>query len=85
MTIQPVVTVTTIQGGVSATAIEIGLAGHGRTPDKALTALRSMVGTWARLLAADGELERVLARRGIASRDDTDTIAVDLLVDSVTA
>jgi hypothetical protein len=84
MTIMPVVTVTEIRGGIAAHAVEIGLAGHGRDQDRALSALRSVVGTWARCLAADGELERVIARLGVASIASDGGPEVVLTVGAVT-
>ena len=80
MTIQPLVTITEIRGGMAARAVEIGLAGHGRDQERAVAALRSVIGTWARCLAQDGELERTLVRLGVASNTSGDglQIAFDL-------
>lgn len=80
----PVVTVTEIQGGFAARAIEIGLAGHGRDRDRALAALRSAVGTWARCLSEDGELERTLARLGVAWVSGSDDLQVECDLGRVT-
>lgn len=84
MTIMPVVTVTEIRGGIAARASEIGLAGHGRDQERAMASLRSVVATWARCLAEAGELERTLARRGVASNEGDDALRVELVLGDVT-
>ena len=78
MTIEPTVTVSSIKGGVSATAREIGLAGHGADEERAVASLHSMVLTWAQCLAAEGELERAIARRGVRARRDGEALQVDI-------
>jgi hypothetical protein len=84
MTIAPVVTVTEIKGGIAARAVEIGLAGHGRDRERAIASLRSMVRTWARCLLEDGELERTLARLGVATQEGGEGLDIDLDTDIVT-
>lgn len=85
MTIVPTVTITAIQGGIAARAVEIGLAGHGRDQDRAVASLRSMLRTWVRCLAEDGELERTLARLGVVAVPGGDTIEFDIRPQQVTA
>lgn len=65
MTIMPAVTITEIKGGVAAQAVELRMACHGRDRGRAIASLASMVATWARCVALDGELDRTLARLGI--------------------
>lgn len=78
MTIIPTVTITAIQGGQAARAVEIGLTGHGRDQDRAVASLRSMLRTWARCLSEAGELERTLTRLGVVVVPGGDTLEVDI-------
>lgn len=84
MTIRPVVTVEPIRAGIAVRAREIGLACHGRDEERALASMRSTLGIWARLIAAEGTLEPTLARLGVLRDQEGRGIVVEPTVIAVT-
>lgn len=76
VTIHPTVKIEPVRGGVAARASEIGVSGHGRDTDRAVASVRSIVGIWARSLAASGQLEQALARLGVSWEDSGPTIDI---------
>lgn len=57
------------RGGVSATARQLGLAGHGLDRDGALASLRRAAAAWVMGLTAADRLAEALAQRGIRCED----------------
>jgi hypothetical protein len=80
-----VVTREPIQAGIAARTPEIGLTGHGRDESRAVAAVSSIVGIWARTLQKAGELEPTLARLGIEHSTDGRGIVIEPAVSEVTA
>ena len=69
------------RGGVSATARQLGLAGHGVDQDGALTSLRRAAAAWVMGLTVADRLAEALARRGIRYEDsESKGYVIDLRV-----
>jgi hypothetical protein len=69
------------RGGVSATARQLGLTGHGHDRDAALASLRRAAAAWAMGLTLAGRLAEALGRRGVRCEDkDSEGWVIDLRV-----
>jgi hypothetical protein len=69
------------RGGVSATARQLGLAGHGLDQDGALASLRRAAAAWIMGLTVAGRLAEALARRGIRCEESgSEGYIIDLRV-----
>jgi hypothetical protein len=69
------------RGGLSATARQLGLAGHGVDQDGALASLRRAAAAWVMGLTVADRLAEALARRGIRCEDPgSEGLAIDLRV-----
>lgn len=69
------------RGGISATARQLGLAGHGLDRAGALASLRRAAAAWVLGLAVADRLVEALARRGIRCEDSgSEGYVIDLRV-----
>jgi hypothetical protein len=69
------------RGGVSATARQLGLAGHGLDRDGALASLRRAAAAWVMGLTVADRLAEALARRDIRCEDSgSEGYIIDLRV-----